>query len=145
MRSRKLGMLAIYAMRISVPTFSISASASFRNCCRNVPVRALALASGSGSRGLQEPAGKQDPSSSLDSSAAFEGSNESHGFGRPEMYKSALVGSVDHYERHLFLCYKDAISWPAKVEAADYDPLPHSLVTALKTRRSEMPVKVNPS
>ncbi len=139
----------MYAMRISFPMFSISASASFRNCCRNVPVRALALASGSGSRGLQEPAGKQDSSSSssasLDSSAAFEGSNESHGFGRPEMYKSALVGSVDYYERHLFLCYKDASSWPAKVEAADYDPLPHSLVTALKTRRSEMPVKVNPS
>ncbi len=81
----------------------------------------------------------------MDSSAAFEGSNESHGFGRPEMYKSALVGSVDHYERHLFLCYKDASSWPAKVEAADYDPLPHSLVTAWKNRRSEVPVKVNPS
>jgi hypothetical protein len=134
--------------------FSISVSVSFRNCCRNVPVRALALASGSGSRGLQEPTGKQDSSSSsssssaaasLDSSAALEGSNKSHGFGRPEMYKSALVGSVDHYERHLFLCYKDASSWPAKVEAADYDPLPHSLVTALKTRRSEIPVKVNPS
>ncbi len=145
MRSRKLGMLTIYAMRISVPMSSISASASFRNCCRNVSVRALA--SGSGSRGLREPAGKQDSSSSasLDSSSAFAGSNESHGFGRPEMFKSALVGSVDHYERHVFLCYKDASSWPAKVEAADYDPLPHSLVTALKTRKSTMPVKVNPS
>ncbi|KAJ7553817.1 hypothetical protein O6H91_06G114600 [Diphasiastrum complanatum] len=64
-----------------------------------------------------------------------------NGFTRPDMYKAALVGSVAFYERHVFLCYKEAQSWPPQVEAADFDRLPRHLVAALRARRNDMPKK----
>lgn len=68
-----------------------------------------------------------------------------HGFTRPEMRSEPLVGTVMHYERHLFLCYKDPESWPARVEAADNDRLPRFFVAALRARKNDMPKKVCPS
>ncbi|BBM98259.1 hypothetical protein MPTK1_1g12080 [Marchantia polymorpha subsp. ruderalis] len=64
-----------------------------------------------------------------------------HGFTRPEMRSEPLVGTVMHYERHLFLCYKDPESWPARVEAADNDRLPRFFVAALRARKNDMPKK----
>jgi hypothetical protein len=64
-------------------------------------------------------------------------------FQRPEMQKKvALVGSVEHYERHVFLCYHAPESWPSKIEKAEYDPLPNSLVSALRNRKTDLPKKV---
>ncbi len=66
-----------------------------------------------------------------------------YGFQRPEMQKKvALVGSVEHYERHVFLCYHAPESWPSKIEKAEYDPLPNSLVSALRNRKTDLPKKV---
>lgn len=67
-----------------------------------------------------------------------------YGFQRPEMQKKvALVGSVEHYERHVFLCYHAPESWPSKIEKAEYDPLPNSLVSALRNRKTDLPKKVS--
>jgi hypothetical protein len=67
-----------------------------------------------------------------------------YGFGRPDLQKKKkpLVGSVDHYERHVFLCYHAAESWPAKIEKGAYEPLPNSMVSALRNRKTDMPKKV---
>ncbi|KAJ7535357.1 hypothetical protein O6H91_12G037500 [Diphasiastrum complanatum] len=74
--------------------------------------------------------------------AAEEEKDESKdGFNRAEMYTDPLVGSVGLYERHVFLCYKDALSWPPHVEAADFDRLPRHLVAALRARKNDMPKK----
>ncbi|KAL2652495.1 hypothetical protein R1flu_020623 [Riccia fluitans] len=63
------------------------------------------------------------------------------GFTRSEMYSEPLIGSVAHYERHVFLCYKNPESWPARVEAANFDRLPRYLVAALRARKNDMPRK----
>ncbi|CAI9763178.1 unnamed protein product [Fraxinus pennsylvanica] len=64
-----------------------------------------------------------------------------HGFERPEMYQSNLSGTVDHYDRHLFLSYKTHDSWPSRVEDSDSDPLPKLLSSALKSRKNDIAVK----
>ncbi|KAF8399772.1 hypothetical protein HHK36_015642 [Tetracentron sinense] len=61
-----------------------------------------------------------------------------YGFKRPEMYKETLAGTVDPYDRHVFLCYKSAESWPARVEGAEFEPLPGLLFAALKSRKNEI-------
>ncbi|KAK6913070.1 hypothetical protein RJ641_022671 [Dillenia turbinata] len=63
------------------------------------------------------------------------------GFSRPEMYSSKLSDSVDHYDRHLFLCYKTPESWPSKVEGSDSDPLPKLFASALKNFKADISVK----
>ncbi|XP_042502632.1 uncharacterized protein LOC122079912 [Macadamia integrifolia] len=65
-----------------------------------------------------------------------------YGFQRPEMYKSSLAGTVDPYDRHVFLCYKNAESWPSRVEAAEFDRLPSLLAAALKSRKNEIQGKI---
>ncbi|XP_043725579.1 altered inheritance of mitochondria protein 32-like [Telopea speciosissima] len=61
-----------------------------------------------------------------------------YGFQRPEMYKNSLAGTVDPYDRHVFLCYKNAESWPSRVEDAEFDRLPSLLAAALKSRKNEI-------
>ncbi|XP_077227735.1 altered inheritance of mitochondria protein 32-like [Tasmannia lanceolata] len=62
-----------------------------------------------------------------------------HGFQRPEMYTIPLAGTVDAYDCHLFLCYKDPQRWPPRVEGSDF---PKLFVTALKSRMNEIPRNV---
>eukprot|EP00252_Welwitschia_mirabilis_P018634 TRINITY_DN4141_c0_g1_i3.p1 TRINITY_DN4141_c0_g1~~TRINITY_DN4141_c0_g1_i3.p1 ORF type:complete len:315 (+),score=56.66 TRINITY_DN4141_c0_g1_i3:247-1191(+) len=64
-----------------------------------------------------------------------------YGFNRPDMYSDRLVGSVDFYERHLFLCHKNPQSWPSSVESEEFDSLPSRLVATLKQRKNENPRK----
>lgn len=66
------------------------------------------------------------------------------GFKRSEMYQSNLAGTVDPYERHVFLCYKSCESWPSRVEDSDSDLLPKLLAAALKARKADIKVKVSP-
>ncbi|KAH9331460.1 hypothetical protein KI387_003568, partial [Taxus chinensis] len=68
-------------------------------------------------------------------------SDAEHGFTRPEMYTKTLVGSVQLYDRHVFLCYKNPESWPPQVEAAEFDRLPRLLAAALKARKNQIPRK----
>ncbi|XP_077237630.1 sucrase/ferredoxin-like family protein [Tasmannia lanceolata] len=60
------------------------------------------------------------------------------GFLRPEFRQGPLVGTVQIYDRHVFLCYKNPQVWPAHVEAAEFDRLPRLLSAALLARKGEM-------
>ncbi|TKY63202.1 Altered inheritance of mitochondria protein 32 [Spatholobus suberectus] len=64
-----------------------------------------------------------------------------NGFTRPEMYTKNLAGTVDAYDRHVFLCYKSHVSWPPRVEASDADPLPKRVAATFKARKNDMPLK----
>lgn len=64
-----------------------------------------------------------------------------YGFDRPEMFSLSLANTVDSYDRHVFLCYKNPESWPSSVENSDADPLPKLLASALKARKDDIPLK----
>lgn len=67
---------------------------------------------------------------------------EKYGFQRPEMFQTKLAGTVDAYDRHVFLCYKSPEAWPARVEGSESDPLPKFLSSAFKARKNDISVKV---
>lgn len=54
---------------------------------------------------------------------------------------SSLFTSLPLDERHVFLCFKEPQSWPALVEAADFDRLPRSLAVTIKMKKNEMTKK----
>ncbi|CAA0819649.1 Sucrase/ferredoxin-like family protein [Striga hermonthica] len=91
------------------------------------------------------------PAPSSSSSSAMAGESESfstvaeatakYGFERSEMYQSSLTGTVDPYERHVFLCYKSHEDWPARVENSDSDPLPKLLASSMKARKNDISLK----
>lgn len=66
------------------------------------------------------------------------GSDAEFGFTRSEFRQSPLVGTVDYYERHVFLCYKNPQVWPPRIEAAEFDRLPRLLSAALAARKGDM-------
>ncbi|XP_074301726.1 altered inheritance of mitochondria protein 32-like [Silene latifolia] len=65
------------------------------------------------------------------------------GFARSEMYSSSLGNTVEYYERHVFLCYKEPVDWPARLENSVDDPLPYFLSAAIKSRKDHLPVKTH--
>ncbi|KAL8529369.1 hypothetical protein ACS0TY_006697 [Phlomoides rotata] len=67
--------------------------------------------------------------------------NAKYGFERSEMYQGNLSGTVDPYERHVFLCYKSHESWPPRVEDSESDPFPKLLASALKARKNDIKIK----
>ncbi|WOK92973.1 hypothetical protein Cni_G01665 [Canna indica] len=64
-----------------------------------------------------------------------------HGFHRPGFGKGPLVGTVQHYDRHLFLCYKSPDVWPSHVEGSESDRLPRILAAAIKDSKSSIDKK----
>ena len=64
------------------------------------------------------------------------------GFSRPDFRQSPLSGTVQFYERHVFLCYKHPQVWPPRIEAAEFDRLPRLLSAALLARKGEMKKQV---
>lgn len=68
--------------------------------------------------------------------------DEKYGFQRSEMYETKLAGTVDAYDRHVFLCYKTPEAWPSRVEGSESDPLPKFFASALKARKNDIAVKV---
>ncbi|XP_027330962.1 uncharacterized protein LOC113846663 isoform X2 [Abrus precatorius] len=60
------------------------------------------------------------------------------GFSRPDFRQSPLVGTVEFYERHVFLCYKNPRFWPPRIEAAEFDRLPRLLYAAVVARKTHM-------
>ncbi|KAF6145108.1 hypothetical protein GIB67_013459 [Kingdonia uniflora] len=60
------------------------------------------------------------------------------GFQRNEFRQNPLVGTVQIYDRHVFLCYKNPQVWPPHVEAAEFDRLPRLLSAALLARKTQM-------
>ncbi|CAA0832471.1 Sucrase/ferredoxin-like family protein [Striga hermonthica] len=85
-------------------------------------------------------------SSSLQNEAGFLGggydpgliSESEYGFSRPDFRQEPLVGTVEMYERHVFLCYKNPQVWPPRIEAAEFDRLPRLLAAALAARKFDM-------
>lgn len=57
------------------------------------------------------------------------------------MYTEKLAGTVDAYDRHVFLCYKSYASWPPRVEASDDDPLPKLVAATFKARKNDIALK----
>ena len=60
------------------------------------------------------------------------------GFSCPDFSQSPLSGTVQFYERHVFLCYKHPQVWPPTIEAAEFDRLPRLLSANLLTGKGEM-------
>ncbi|CAA7409629.1 unnamed protein product [Spirodela intermedia] len=69
------------------------------------------------------------------------GNDAEFGFQRPEFGQGKLAGTVQMYERHLFLCYKQPEVWPSHVEAAEFDRLPRLLAAALTGRKADIKKK----
>ncbi|XP_071905483.1 uncharacterized protein [Coffea arabica] len=74
----------------------------------------------------------------LDATAAAVNIDAEFGFSRPDFRQSPLVGTVEFYERHVFLCYKNPQVWPPRIEAAEFDRLPRLLSAALCARKADM-------
>ncbi|KAM3699906.1 hypothetical protein ACJW31_05G060900 [Castanea mollissima] len=51
---------------------------------------------------------------------------------------SQLARSVEFYQRHVFLCYKNPQVWPSKIEASEFDQVPRLLFAAFKARKADM-------
>ncbi|XP_078431933.1 sucrase/ferredoxin-like family protein [Wolffia australiana] len=69
------------------------------------------------------------------------GSDAEFGFQRSEFGQEELAGTVQKYDKHLFLCYKHPEVWPSHVEAAEFDRLPRLLSAALSGRKSDIKKK----
>lgn len=69
-------------------------------------------------------------------------SDAEFGFSRPEFRTSQLAGTVEYYERHVFLCYKNPYNWPSRIEAAEFDRLPRLLSAAMMARKGDMKKEV---
>ncbi|KAF3527861.1 hypothetical protein DY000_02038477 [Brassica cretica] len=65
-----------------------------------------------------------------------------YGFARPDFRSEQLAGTVQFYERHVFLCYKKPSVWPARIEAAEFDRLPRLLSAAVSARKGSMKKEV---
>ncbi|XP_010536751.1 PREDICTED: uncharacterized protein LOC104811674 [Tarenaya hassleriana] len=65
-------------------------------------------------------------------------SDSDFGFSRPDFRSSQLAGTVQFYERHVFLCYKKPSVWPARIEAAEFDRLPRLLSATVSARKGKM-------
>ncbi|XP_043807432.1 altered inheritance of mitochondria protein 32 isoform X2 [Manihot esculenta] len=61
------------------------------------------------------------------------------GFSRPEMYKSNLAGTVDQYDRHVFVCFRGPESWLPRVEETDL--LPKLFSSVVKSRKDDIAIK----
>ncbi|KAF8031731.1 hypothetical protein BT93_D0830 [Corymbia citriodora subsp. variegata] len=66
------------------------------------------------------------------------GGDAEFGFSRPEFRQVQLAGTVQFYERHVFLCYKNPKVWPPRIEAAEFDRLPRLLSAAVVARKNDM-------
>ncbi|KAK2661672.1 hypothetical protein Ddye_000246 [Dipteronia dyeriana] len=67
--------------------------------------------------------------------------DDKFGFKRDEMYKTNLAGTVDPYDRHVFLSFKGPDDWLPRVEDSETDLLPKLLSSALKNRKNDITVK----
>ncbi|KAL2316636.1 hypothetical protein Fmac_030512 [Flemingia macrophylla] len=60
------------------------------------------------------------------------------GFFRTDFRQNPLAGTVEFYQRHVFLCYKNPRVWPPRIEAAEFDRLPRLLYAAVVARKNHM-------
>ncbi|PKA58664.1 hypothetical protein AXF42_Ash008951 [Apostasia shenzhenica] len=60
------------------------------------------------------------------------------GFRRAEFGRDSLVGTVQPYDRHLFLRYKSPDAWPSNFDTAVSNRLPHLFAAAIRSRKGDM-------
>ncbi|KAB5521054.1 hypothetical protein DKX38_025373 [Salix brachista] len=72
------------------------------------------------------------------STTEIEDAAAKYGFTRSEMYKANLAGTVDPYDRHVFICFKNPDAWLPRVEE---DDLPKLVSAAFKARKNDITVK----
>jgi len=75
-------------------------------------------------------------------SSADAAADPDFGFSRPDFRQSPLAGTVEFYQRHVFLCYKNPRVWPPRIEAAEFDRLPRLLHAAVVARKPHMKKEV---
>ena len=83
-----------------------------------------------------------NPTSSSFPITALDPLDAEFGFSRPDFRTSQLAGSVEFYQRHVFLCYKNPQVWPPKIEASEFDQVPRLLSAAIMARKADMNKKV---
>ncbi|KAM4099209.1 hypothetical protein ACJW30_07G139400 [Castanea mollissima] len=49
-----------------------------------------------------------------------------------------LAESVEFYQHHVFLCYKNPQVWPSKIKASEFDQVPRLLFAAVMARKADM-------
>jgi len=69
-------------------------------------------------------------------------SDAEFGFSRPDFRASQLSGTVEFYQRHVFLCYKNPKVWPPRIEASEFDRVPRLLSAAVLARKADMKKEV---
>ncbi|CAH2069843.1 unnamed protein product [Thlaspi arvense] len=74
----------------------------------------------------------------LGESTSRSGSFESESISDADLGPEKLAGTVQFYERHVFLCYKKPSVWPARIEASEFDRLPRLLSSVVSARKSDM-------
>ncbi|KAL4618560.1 hypothetical protein ACB092_06G019700 [Castanea dentata] len=79
-----------------------------------------------------------NPTSSSSPITALDPLDTEFGFSRPDFRTSQLAGSVEFYQRHVFLCYKNPQVWPSKIEASEFDQVPRLLSAAVVARKADM-------
>lgn len=125
---------------------TVPSSLSFVRCLPRLKtlISVMAAARENLSSSLSEAPASFADQSAVDSSKSksqdfFSNSDDfEYGFQRSEMNQNALSDTVDPYDCHLFLCYKNYESWPARVEGSESDRLPRLLGAALKSRKKEI-------
>ncbi|KAK4575680.1 hypothetical protein RGQ29_026591 [Quercus rubra] len=65
-------------------------------------------------------------------------SDAEFGFSRLDFRTSRLAGSVEFYQRHVFLCYKNPKVWPPRIEASEFDRVPRLLSAAVMAKKADM-------
>lgn len=69
-------------------------------------------------------------------------SDAEFGFSRSDFRTSQLAGTVEFYQRHVFLCYKNPKVWPPRIEASEFDRVPRLLSAAVMARKADMKKEV---
>lgn len=65
-------------------------------------------------------------------------SDAEFGFSRLDFRTTQLAGTVEFYQRHVFLCYKNPQVWPPRIEASEFDRVPRLLSAAVMARKADM-------
>ncbi|KAK7276978.1 hypothetical protein RIF29_18127 [Crotalaria pallida] len=76
--------------------------------------------------------------SSAPDSSSSAAADSDFGFSRPDFRLGPLAGTVEFYQRHVFLCYKNPRFWPPRIEAAEFDRLPRLLYAAVVAKKNHM-------
>ena len=64
-------------------------------------------------------------------------SDAEFGFSRLDFRTSQLAGSVEFYQRHVFLCHKNPKVWPPRIEASEFDRVPRLLSAAVMAKKAD--------